>query len=936
MIHGAQGGGAITKSGRKAAVAMSVVALCWGVSGIPGQAAAPRASQAGQAGLSFTVKGVTFTASQLRARHAPPAAATHQASPRRTIGRAATRRPSPTANPARAARSVSASSAIPQTQSDEILGPTVLNGQSVPPDTMGAVGATQFLFSVNGWFRGTDKNPPHNTVFDISQTAFWGSVANAAGVSDGHVRYDEPTHRWFITEIDVPSSANGLLLAVSSTADLSTTSWTLFRIPATGASAATDQGCFADYDTPGIDQNGIYIGANMFGGNVAACPGQSYLHSNLYAIQKSSALTSTLNVTSFFRVATGIFAIETIQGVDSIDAMTTGYAIAVKTDESPSSHLNVWQINNPSTTTPTLSGPTTISISPENGTTQGVLTLNNVNSTSPTRKMDDIDDRLFAAEIRNGHLFTAHNVAVDSTGNSNAVSRTRDAARWYDINVSGLTLNQSGTVFDSASSGFQNFWMPSIAVSGQGHAVMGMNEANSTTAVQAGEVGRLSGDPSGTMSAFSTFQASSTNAYTDASFNPNAVNRWGDYTFTSLDPCDDQTLWTTQEFVMATVVNPPAGWQVAAEKLLAPPPATPSSASPSSVPAGQASLNVIVSGTSTGGSGFYDTPSSMTDPCRKRITASVSGGVTVNSVTYTDPTHVTLNVSTIGASNGPHNVTITNPDGQSSTASILSTTAPAFVSGAVGTDGGLWVYHSTGFTPLGGVVLGVAIAAIPQSGTIARAIYVATGSDHSLYVRDDTQAWQLLSGNPTFCIDNPAVAVIGGTMYFACEGNDTGLWHAETPVPAGSGLPALSPSSWHKLGGSLAAGPAIASVAGVPTYFVLGTDGHIYARTASTPYSGFSWSCIGHPAVATFNTTSYFACHGTDGSLYYATNSGSGWSAAQSLGGGLVDGVGIAATATGPVFFVEGTDGAEYTRTLGTGWTLIGGQVTHGLAACAL
>ena len=39
----------------------------------------------------------------------------------------------------------------------------------------------------------------------------------------------------------------------------------------------------------------------------------------------------------------------------------------------------------------------------------------------------------------------------------------------------------------------------------------------------------------------------------------------------------------------------------------------------------------------------------------------------VNSVTYTDPTHVTLNVDTTGASAGAKDVTITNPDGQSRT-----------------------------------------------------------------------------------------------------------------------------------------------------------------------------------------------------------------------------------------------------------------------------
>src|SRR6185295_20094779 len=59
-----------------------------------------------------------------------------------------------------------------------------------------------------------------------------------------------------------------------------------------------------------------------------------------------------------------------------------------------------------------------------------------------------------------------------------------------------------------------------------------------------------------------------------------------------------------------------------------------------------------------------------------RVAASVTGGVTVNSVTFVDATHVTLNLSTIGATGGAKNVTITNPDGQFATGiGILNITA---------------------------------------------------------------------------------------------------------------------------------------------------------------------------------------------------------------------------------------------------------------------
>lgn len=630
-----------------------------------------------RAGVSGTVQGVVVTLPELRqlpwpARFFNP----REASPRRTFGNATTPQPSVVANPEYASSAnlsppIGNGPDLAQTTADEILGLQITDTAGfVPPDTMGAVGSTQFLFSVNDHLRAYNKNTPHTQVFNIDEVAFWGSTADPAGVSDTHVRYDRNTQRWFITEIDVPSGNNHILLAVSSGPDLSTATWTKFAIPATGGSSAQDAGCFADYDTPGIDNNAIYIGANMFGG-VSPCTG-NYLHSNLYVIQKSSALTSTLHFTAFYNLISGTQGIATIQGVDSVDSLATGYAIAVNETESPRQHLNVWQINNPGTTSPTVSAPTAVPIFAENGAKGGVLTRNNAVSADPARPMDDIDDRLFSATIRNGHLWTAQNVIVSSIGDSNGSVRDREAVRWYDLDVAAMSLNQTGTVFDGASSGFLEYWMGTVMVSGQGHVAIGLNRANSATNVQAGVVGRLAGDTPGTMQGFSLFQNSTADAYDDASFVSNPANRWGDYSYASLDPCDDMTLWTVQEYVAGSA-DGGVDWGTAAEKLLAPGPASPVAANPNVLPPGLASVNVVIVGTSAAGSGFYDTPATITDSCRQRIRASVSGGVVVNSVTYTNPLQLTLNLSTVAASAGPQSVTITNPDGQSALGSSLIT-----------------------------------------------------------------------------------------------------------------------------------------------------------------------------------------------------------------------------------------------------------------------
>src|SRR5207302_2571306 len=72
----------------------------------------------------------------------------------------------------------------------------------------------------------------------------------------------------------------------------------------------------------------------------------------------------------------------------------------------------------------------------------------NVSSSGTAGQLDALDDRLFAAHIRNGRLWTAHNIAVDATGVGSA-SADRDAARWYELSVPGgsgtPTVVQSGT-----------------------------------------------------------------------------------------------------------------------------------------------------------------------------------------------------------------------------------------------------------------------------------------------------------------------------------------------------------------------------------------------------------------------------------------------------------------------------------------------------------
>jgi hypothetical protein len=282
-----------------------------------------------------------------------------------------------------------------------------------------------------------------------------------------------------------------------------------------------------------------------------------------------------------------------------------------------------------------------------------------------SKDLDAIDSRLTTASIRNGKLYTAEAIGTDSTGNAGG-TEDRDSVRWYEVaNLTTTpTLSRSGTIFDNATSNPLSFWMPSITVSGQGHAVVGVTTGGSTA--------RPNGAVSSMLSGTSTFTAPANYTAATQSYNVDSGDptyRWGDYSMTSVDPCDAQTFWTIQEYTDST-----DSWGVKVGKIAAPPPATPSAASPASVAVGQSSVTVTLTGTSSSGSGFWDTGSGA---CR--IVASIDGNVTVNSAASSDPTHLTLNISTVGATAGSRTVTVTNPDGQTSSAAIFTVTASGSV-----------------------------------------------------------------------------------------------------------------------------------------------------------------------------------------------------------------------------------------------------------------
>lgn len=510
----------------------------------------------------------------------------------------------------------------------------------VPPDTMGDVSPTQVFVVVNGRFKVYDRNGnlgPLNT----DPNTFFASVRSAS-MSDPRVRWDRLTQRWYVVMIDVLSSNNRICIAVSNGPTItSSSSFTFYQF--SYAIGGGNSARFFDYPTIGIDSKAIYIGGNIFGSSFTGC--------DLFVVNKASLLSGSLVVTPFRDICTaGGAGVYTPHGCDNDDPTANeGYVVGVSGNSF--GLLKLRKVSDPGGS-PSISSDFNITV-PSTANPRSVVAMGS------TGNLDGLDDRLFAAKIfwnRETNLpsiWTAHNIRINSTGIASTTG-DRDGTRWYEIR--GFTgggspsLFQSGTVFSNAS-GAHSYWIPSIAMNGQGHALIGSSYAGTTSTPNVATSDRLAASPLGQTTAPQLI-TSSTSTYNRQS----STQRWGDYSHTAIDPVDGMSFWTFQEYCSAT-----NQWGIRVARLLAPAP-TVTGASPNNAYPFQ-TVSVTVTGT-----GLFEPGPSYPN----HLTASVSGGgFTVNSVTWNSSTSATVSLTLAGnLLAGSRTLTLTNPDGQSASTSF--------------------------------------------------------------------------------------------------------------------------------------------------------------------------------------------------------------------------------------------------------------------------
>ncbi len=391
----------------------------------------------------------------------------------------------------------------------------------IPPDTIGAVGPSHLMTTLNGTVRIQDKTG--GIISTVSLNSYWGKPS---GVFDPKVYYDEDINRWITVACVSSQNANSaVLLGISSTND-PTGAWYQWSFDADGANVN-----WADYPGVGFNQKWIAISMNMF--TVAA---NAFSGPKTWVLDKTTAMTGGVLTPTLFNP--GFDDIGSGTGFTLIPCHTFGTETDLYIlDSDWASGLNKFV---------RISKLTGAAATPS-WSFQGYVDVQDYSSSFPdapqfgtTTTIETNDTRVMNAVCRNGSLWYSQTGALPTT------APNRTVALWHQVSTD-LTLIQEGAIDGLVGGTTTFYYFPSIAVTASNDVGIGFSGSNSGNYPSAYYANRRGTDPLNTFQSVSLMKAGE-GIYTK--YYSGTRNRWGDYSATVVDPVDG-SLWTLQEYALA-------------------------------------------------------------------------------------------------------------------------------------------------------------------------------------------------------------------------------------------------------------------------------------------------------------------------------------------------------------------------------------------------
>lgn len=402
------------------------------------------------------------------------------------------------------------------------------NGTYIPPDTNGAVGTTHIVNAVNGTVRITNRSGTH--VSTVTLDAFFGG----SGAFDPRTRYDRLRDRWVLVCTDGAQSVNTVVrIMISKTSD-PTGAWWSYQ------AGAAKTGDWYDYPSVGINDKWVTITTNLYTNASNSFDGASFLFLDRAQVYAGSPVGRVVNLDG--EGGTISPATDLDGGSADMYCFNTGWSNATN------SYLKKYVISG-AIGAETVTPGTFFDMGPKWQSWAGVTNFAPQQGT--TNKVANNDNRMQNVVFRGGKAWMTW---MEYLPNG---SPTRTAVGWCQIDPVADTVVQNGLLGGTGSSYFYAF--PSISVNKFGDALIGFSRFSDTQYPSAAYAFRKSTDTAGTMQSDTQFKNGLNTYYKTFG---GSSNRWGDYSSTEVDPVDDASFYTVQEYAMSTANQWGTWWAV--------------------------------------------------------------------------------------------------------------------------------------------------------------------------------------------------------------------------------------------------------------------------------------------------------------------------------------------------------------------------------------
>ena len=402
------------------------------------------------------------------------------------------------------------------------------SGGGYPPDPVGAVGPSNYVQGVNATpIKIYTKTGA--TVLTISNLgSLWSPATGNMG--DPIVMYDRYADRWFLAQFGQSGSTNYVYIAISTS---SNPAGTYYAYTFTSSS-------FPDYLKFSIWQNGYYMTSNQ-GGRMYAFERDQMLLGN--AASREVTATFTTGATS------GFYCPLPADADGGLPPSTAGLPLFAYSDNAWGGGLidgiQVWTmtVNWAATPTATIAATRTGASAIPTAAFDASYSpsWDDVSQPTPsTQKLDGIGGVCtYRAQWRK---WFGYNSVVLNWGVK--ISATQRSIKWVELHQDqttlAWTLYQQGTYTPDS----KTRWVGSIAMDDNGSIALCYARSSATAGdyVSLAYTGRRRSDPLNVMTYAETTAIAGTGSQS-------GVNRFGDYSCTTLDPSDGVTFWHTGEYM---------------------------------------------------------------------------------------------------------------------------------------------------------------------------------------------------------------------------------------------------------------------------------------------------------------------------------------------------------------------------------------------------